>query len=98
MIPISYNVRSLMVRKTTTFATAGGIALVVFVLAAAFIDHEGRLGEYTLTNGTKRTSNYRRPHTYVLFEAFRIEAGKIQQVEAVFITVPYNMPSPWKKH
>lgn len=35
MIPISYNVRSLMVRKTTTFATAGGIALVVFVLAAA---------------------------------------------------------------
>lgn len=35
MIPISYNVRSLMVRKTTTFATAGGIGLVVFVLAAA---------------------------------------------------------------
>jgi len=37
MIPISYNVRSLMVRKTTTFATAGGIALVVFVLAAALL-------------------------------------------------------------
>ncbi|HXC58540.1 MAG TPA: hypothetical protein VN645_04435, partial [Steroidobacteraceae bacterium] len=65
------------------------------VLAAGFIDHEGRLGEYTLTNGTKRSSNYRRPHTYVLFEAFRIKSAKIQQVEAVFITVPYNMPSPW---
>src|SRR6187402_3390985 len=37
MIPISYNVRSLMVRKTTTLATAGGIALVVFVLAAALM-------------------------------------------------------------
>lgn len=37
MIPISYNVRSLLVRKTTTFATAGGIALVVFVLAAAMM-------------------------------------------------------------
>jgi putative ABC transport system permease protein len=37
VIPISYNVRSLMVRKTTTLATAGGIALVVFVLAAAFM-------------------------------------------------------------
>jgi putative ABC transport system permease protein len=37
MIPLSYNVRSLMVRKTTTFATAGGIALVVFVLAAAMM-------------------------------------------------------------
>jgi putative ABC transport system permease protein len=37
MIPLSYNVRSLMVRKTTTIATAGGIALVVFVLAAALM-------------------------------------------------------------
>jgi putative ABC transport system permease protein len=35
MIPISYNVRSLIVRKTTTIATALGIALVVFVLAAS---------------------------------------------------------------
>ena len=65
------------------------------VLAAAFIDHEGRLGEYTLTNGTKRTSNYRRPHSYLVFEAFRIKGAKIQQVEAVFTTVPYNMRSPW---
>lgn len=62
------------------------------MLAAGFIDHEGRLGECTLTDGTKRTSNYRRPHTYVLFEAFRIKGGKIQQVEAMLTTVPYNMP------
>lgn len=34
MIPLTYNVRSLAVRKTTTLATAGGIGLVVFVLAA----------------------------------------------------------------
>jgi putative ABC transport system permease protein len=32
MIPSRYNLRSLVVRKTTTFATALGIALVVFVL------------------------------------------------------------------
>lgn len=37
MIPISYNVRSLLIRKATTFATAFGIALVVFVLASAFM-------------------------------------------------------------
>lgn len=37
MIPIAYNVRSLMVRKTTTLATALGIALVVFVLAASMM-------------------------------------------------------------
>ena len=37
MIPASYNVRSLMVRKTTTLATALGVGLVVFVLAAALM-------------------------------------------------------------
>lgn len=35
MIPISYNVRSLFVRKTTTIATALGIGLVVAVVASA---------------------------------------------------------------
>jgi putative ABC transport system permease protein len=37
MIPITYNVRSLFVRKTTTIATAVGIGLVVFVLASALM-------------------------------------------------------------
>ena len=41
MVPISYNVRSLAVRKSTTAATAGGIALVVFVLAAMLMLSEG---------------------------------------------------------
>jgi putative ABC transport system permease protein len=45
MIPIRYNIRSLAVRKTTTFATAAGIALVVFVLAASQM----------LSNGIKNT-------------------------------------------
>jgi putative ABC transport system permease protein len=36
-IPFSYNLRSLFVRKTTTIATALGIALVVFVLAASLM-------------------------------------------------------------
>ena len=31
----------------------------------------------------------------VLLEAFKVDGGKIRRVEAVFITVPYNMPSPW---
>jgi putative ABC transport system permease protein len=41
MIPVQYNIRSLMVRKITTFATAFGIALVVFVFAAALMLGEG---------------------------------------------------------
>ena len=41
MIPISYNLRSLAVRKTTTLATGTGIALVVFVFAAVMMLSEG---------------------------------------------------------
>jgi putative ABC transport system permease protein len=37
MVPLSYNFRSLFVRKTTTFATAFGIGLVVFVLASGLM-------------------------------------------------------------
>jgi putative ABC transport system permease protein len=37
MIPVRYNVRSLAVRKATTIATAGGIGLVVFVLASSLM-------------------------------------------------------------
>jgi len=65
------------------------------VLAYGFIDHSGKLGEYELTDGTKVSSPVRRPHSYYLAEAFKIRDGAIEQVEAVFHTVPYKMPSPW---
>lgn len=65
------------------------------VLAGGFIDHEGRLGDFQLTDGSTRSSFIRRPHTFVLLEAFKVQQGRIRQVEAVFITVPYNMASPW---
>ena len=66
------------------------------VMAAGFIDHAGRLGEYTLTDGrVVQSTIFRRPHSYCLLETFKIRRGKIQQVEAVFTTVPYRMPSPW---
>ncbi|MEM6991644.1 MAG: ABC transporter permease, partial [Myxococcota bacterium] len=45
MVPIKYNVRNLFVRRTTTLATALGIGLVVFVLAATLM----------LTAGLERT-------------------------------------------
>ena len=41
MVPIQYNVRSLVVRKVTTLVTALGIALVVFVFAATLMLLEG---------------------------------------------------------
>lgn len=45
MIPIAYNVRNLAVRKATTAATAGGLALVVFVFASVLM----------LSNGIEKT-------------------------------------------
>ncbi len=65
------------------------------VMAAGFIDHSGRLGEYRLTDGTPNTPVYRRPHSFCLLETFKIRRGKIERVEAVFTSVPYRMPSPW---
>ena len=41
MIPIAYNLRSMAVRRTTTLASVLGIALVVFVLAAALMLSHG---------------------------------------------------------
>jgi hypothetical protein len=65
------------------------------VLGMGFIDHSGRLGTYKLTDGRTAESVIRRPHSFALMELFKIVDGKIRQIEAVFITVPYNMPSPW---
>jgi len=65
------------------------------VLAGGFIDHAGRLGEYTLTDGTRVQSPVRWPHSFYLLELFKIKDGAIEQIEANFITVPYHMPSPW---
>jgi hypothetical protein len=64
-------------------------------MTAGFLDHDGRLENFTLTDGTPIKSPMRTPSTLCLLELFKIRGGKIQQVEAVFIGVPYNMPSPW---
>jgi putative ABC transport system permease protein len=45
MIPLRYNLRSLAVRKTTTLAAGGGVALVVFVFSASLM----------LSNGIEKT-------------------------------------------
>jgi putative ABC transport system permease protein len=41
LIPFRYNLRSLLVRRTTTLASAAGVGLVVAVLAASFMLVEG---------------------------------------------------------
>jgi hypothetical protein len=65
------------------------------VLASGFIDHSGALEKYTLTDGREINAPIRYPHSFYLLELFRIEDGMIRQIEAVFVTVPYGMASPW---
>jgi hypothetical protein len=65
------------------------------VLAGGFIDHAGTLESYTTTDGVTHQSPMKSPHSFCLMEMFKIRDGKIRHAEAVFITVPYRMPSPW---
>ena len=67
------------------------------VLAGGFIDHTGKVVDVIWTDGvTKTKSVFHFPHSFALLELFKIVDGKIAGVEAVFITVPYNMRSPWQ--
>jgi hypothetical protein len=65
------------------------------VLTAGFIDKTGRIGDFRLTDGTMAKPLLYRPHTFYLLEMFKIKDGAIEQIESNFITMPYNMPSPW---
>jgi hypothetical protein len=67
------------------------------VCAAGFIDHAGKVIDVTWTDGSTHKSIFHFPHSFVLLELFKIVGGKIAEVEAVFVTVPYNMVSPWIK-
>jgi hypothetical protein len=66
------------------------------VLAGGFIDHCGKLVDVTWTDGVTRTKSvFHFPHSFALLEMFKIVDGRIAGVEAVFVTVPYNMTSAW---
>lgn len=68
------------------------------VLAGGFIDHSGRLEKYTTTDGVTHEAPIKSPHSFCVLEMFKIRDGKIRHAETVFITVPYNMPSPWVRY
>ncbi len=68
------------------------------ILAGGFIDHAGKLEKYTTTDGVVHDSPLKSPHSFCFLETFKIVDGRIRHAEAVFITVPYHMPSPWVKY
>ena len=66
------------------------------VLTRAFLDHNGVLTDFKLTDGTPAVSSFKTPSTLSVLELFKIRNGKIFRVETVYINVPYHMPTVWK--
>lgn len=66
-------------------------------MAFLFFDHNGTVKSVPLADGTTMEVPYpfTRPYSFQLFEAFKIDSGKIQEVEALLTTVPYGMRSGW---
>jgi hypothetical protein len=66
------------------------------VLTRMFLDHNAVLTDFKLADGTPAVSGFKTPSTLCALELFKIRNGKIFRVEAVYINVPYHMPSVWK--
>jgi hypothetical protein len=66
---------------------------LVFVFV--FFDHDATIREFPLTNGETWTVRLGSPQTWQVAELFKIEDGKISQVEGYMRDVPYGMSSGW---
>ena len=68
--------------------------LVLAALALACVVAPAAAKERMNSNQTPQCD---RACLYNLLEAFKIVDGEIAAVEAIFIDVPYHMPSPWSE-
>lgn len=68
------------------------------VLMNGFFDHAGTDDTFKLVDGTTYHVRppFDRPYSFVMFELFKIDHAQLRQIEAVIVTVPYHMPTPWK--
>jgi hypothetical protein len=66
------------------------------VYATVFFDHDATVREYKLKDGRDVKVRNTGPWTWMIQELFQINAaGKISQVEAVLLSVPYGMRPGW---
>jgi hypothetical protein len=66
------------------------------VFSFVFFDHmAGDTRTFQTPDGRTVTAGPRQPWTWEIAEAFRIEHGKIHQIEAIMERVPYGMNSGW---
>lgn len=66
---------------------------LVFVFG--FFDHDATLRSYKLTDGRTVQQTRTAPWTWEIAELFKIQDGKIRQIEALVNAVPYNMKPGW---
>ncbi len=71
-----------------------GLAMVI----AELDEPAGKYATFKLADGREITAGPSRPTTLEVFEAYKIEAGKIRRVEEAQITVPYGMLSGWSTY
>jgi hypothetical protein len=65
------------------------------VLAFVFFDHAGNIPSVKLTDGRTAPIGVNRPFTWEIAELFKVENGKLRQIEAVLEQCPYGMGSGW---
>jgi len=67
------------------------------VLNLAFLDNEGNVKSVSVTGvgDIKVPAEFVRPITYIEPQLFKIEGGKIQQIEGLAWPMPYGMRSGW---
>jgi hypothetical protein len=69
------------------------------VYAEVFFDHNGTVASFKMDGKEVAVpADYRRPKTFEIGELFKIEKGRIRQIEAVLLDVPYGMHSGWDAH
>lgn len=66
------------------------------VFVAGFFDHDARLRSFTLANGQVQKQTRTAPWTWEIAELFKIQNGKIMQIEALVNPVPYGLRSGWR--
>ena len=66
--------------------------------AIVFFDHDGTPKTMGGVGGVSRDvpPAFRRPSTIMIGELFKIVDGRIRQIEAIIVSVPYGMPSGWE--
>jgi hypothetical protein len=66
------------------------------VLAFAFFDHPaGKTRTFQIPDGRTVTAGPQQPWTWEIAELFKVENGKLHEIEAVLERAPYGMTSGW---